>query len=122
MGWQAGSCNAIRPWQQRSLTLFLQAAELPEFLHISPRLQLPQSLRICSASHLSLHLPVIVTYVLSPPSLSVPMYLFPTSLLFFLISLILPALSILPRLRAKAVPVLQGDNGCQEPAVRAAAN
>lgn len=71
---------------------------------------------------LSLHFALIVIYILSPPSLSVPMYLFSTSLLFFLISLILTAPSILPRLRAKAVPVLEGDNGCQEPAVRATAN
>lgn len=34
----------------------------------------------------------------------------------------LPAFSILPALKVKDVPVLQGANGCQEPAVRAAVN
>lgn len=122
-GWQAGSSNIIHPWQlRRSLTPFLQATELPASFCILPHLRLPQSLGICSASHLSLHFPLLITYVLSLPSLPVPMHLFSAPSLFFLISLILPALSILPRLRAKAVPVLEGDNGCQEPAVRAAAN
>lgn len=62
-GWTAlkpgqwpGSCNAICPWQQRSLILFLQAAELPDSLHILPCLWLPQRLRICGASrHFSFH-------------------------------------------------------------------
>lgn len=121
-GQWAGSCNAIRPWQQRSLTLFLHITELPDSLHIPPCLWLPWRFRICGAFQLSLHFALTVTNILSPPSFSVPMYLFSTSLLFFLISLILPDLSILPRLRAKAVPVLEGDNGCQDPAVRAAAN
>lgn len=36
--------------------------------------------------------------------------------------IILPALSILPGLRAEGVLMLEGDNGCQKPAVRAAVN
>lgn len=121
-GQWAGNSNTICPWQQRSLTLFLQAEELPAFFHILPQLRLPRSLGICRVSHLLLHFLVLVIYVLSLPSLPLPMHLFSALSLFFLIPLILPALSILPRLRAKAASVLEGDNGCQEPAVQAAVN
>lgn len=74
----AGSCNAICLWQQRSLTLFLQADSLhiPLCLcsHKDPGFEVPPTL--------SLHFALIVIYILSPPSLSVPMYLFSISVIF----------------------------------------
>lgn len=113
--WAAGSSsNAIHPWQQRRAPmLLLQATELPASFHILSLTcdshQVKDLQRKCClifptlSLKFSVHLPSLFS---APSSCS-------------LTSLILPSSQ---DSRAKAVPVLEDDNGCQDPAVRGAVN
>lgn len=93
-----------------------QAVELPPSFHILAGLpRVPQSLGICGVSQLSFNFP--------PLSCMFSAYLpCAHALILYSVIIILPALSILPGLRAEAAPMLEGDNGCQKSAIRAAEN